>query len=361
MVNGKRHRIRFGFTLIELLVVIAIIAILIALLLPAVQQAREAARRTQCKNNMKQIGLALHNYHDVYQMFPMCDYWGREMDLGPDSGNIVAATDRRNFTWVAMILPYVEQGPLYQAINFNIPSWNQQIVSGNSTKALQSIRLKGFECPSDPGFGGGMNRHGIAWTNYAGAEGYDWWKRPNHGISGVFNLNTHCSIQAIVDGTSNTIMVTECSTSGFQPNPGVPGHLHNGGGVPRKGGAGNAVFRSLLVSTGNNSDVAQNTGPNGAHNIWAADGSGSGSFWNSFAAPYAMHPAYLHCFGINNNWPGASSRHPGGAQTLLADGSVRFLSDNIDYPGENVTGWESGSGVWGALNTFTGGETTSNF
>ena len=354
----RRQRRRLGFTLIELLVVIAIIAILIALLLPAVQQAREAARRTQCKNNLKQIGLAFHNYHDVYQMFPQCDYWGMEQDLGGGSGNIVSAADRRNFTWVTMILPYIEQAGIYNSINFNIPSWNQQIGGKN----LQSIRLKGFECPSDPAFGGGMNRHGIAWTNYAGAEGYDWWKRPNHGISGVFNLNTHCSIQAITDGTSNTIMVTECSTSGFQPNPGIPGHHKNGGGIPRQGGADNAVFRTLLVSGCNAGDVSPNTGPNGAHNAWSPNGLGSASFWGAgLHAPYAMHPAYLHCFGINNNWPGASSRHPGGAHTLLGDASVRFLSENIDYPGENTNGWTKGAGVWGALNTFTGGEVVGEF
>ncbi|MCX7387261.1 MAG: DUF1559 domain-containing protein [Planctomycetales bacterium] len=357
----RKQRRRFGFTLIELLVVIAIIAILIALLLPAVQQAREAARRTQCKNNLKQIGLALHNYHDTYQMLPQCDYWGREQDLGGGSGNIASALDRRNFTWVSMILPYIEEVGLYSNINFNIPAWNQPIPYGVTSKPLQAVRLKGFECPSDPGFGGGINRHNIGWTNYAGAEGYDWWKRPNHEISGVFNLNTHCTFQMIKDGLSNTIAVCEVATSSFQPQPNVPGHLHNGGGIPRTGGADNAVFRSLLITTGDAGDVTPNTGPNGAHNGWAADGSGSGQFWNSFGAPYAMHPAYLHCFGINNNWPGASSRHPGGAQCLLADGSVKFLSETLDYPGEDKTGWSGGSGIWGALNTYAGNEVIGNF
>lgn len=350
----QKLRKRPGFTLIELLVVIAIIAILIALLLPAVQQAREAARRTQCKNNMKQIGLALHNYHDVYLMFPMCDYWGRR---DPATGLIGTAANRRNFTWVAMLLPYVEQSALYNAINFQIPSWNQQI----NGKNLQSLRLSGFECPSDPAFGGGANRHNIGWSSYGGAEGYDWWRRAGSPLMGVFQLESHTAIGAITDGTSNTIMVMECCTRSFEPNPGVPGHLHNGGGKPRGGDANNSVFRGLLVSMCDENGVMANASDNGAYGAQMVDGSGPNGFWGPFGGPYAMHTAYLHCFGINNNWPGASSRHTGGAQALLGDGAVKFLSDTMDYPGENTNGWVQGAGVWGALNTYTGGETVGEF
>src|SRR6201994_3071847 len=107
-----------GFTLIELLVVIAIIAVLIALLLPAVQQAREAARRTQCKSNLKQIGLALHNYLDQARMFPPESIWAY--------GN-VGSWQPRNFTWLALILPMIDQAPLYNQTNFSAPVWNQNI------------------------------------------------------------------------------------------------------------------------------------------------------------------------------------------------------------------------------------------
>ena len=348
-----RQKRRLGFTLIELLVVIAIIAILIALLLPAVQQAREAARRTQCKNNMKQMGLAFHNYHDVYQMFPQCDYWGNRAA----GGLIGNAANRRNFTWVAMILPYIEQAPLFSSINFQAPSWNQQI----NGKNLQSLRLSAFECPSDPAFGGGSNRHNIGWTSYGVSEGYDWWRRAGHPLSGVFNLETHCRIGAITDGTSNTIMVMETCTPSFEPLPGVAGHQKNGGGKPRGGGNGNAVFRGLLVSMGAETTVMATANENGAYGAQQPDGTGAGGFWGNFAAPYAHHASFIHCFGINNNWPGASSMHTGGAQALLGDGAVKFLSENMDYPGEASNGYARGAGVWGALNTFTGGEIVGEF
>ncbi|HIK95198.1 MAG TPA: DUF1559 domain-containing protein [Planctomycetes bacterium] len=345
----RTNRIR-GFKLIELLVVIAIIAILIALLLPAVQQAREAARRTQCKNNMKQIGLGLHNYHDVFQTFPQCVYWS--------DGN-TPIQEPRNHTWISMILPYVDQAPMYNQIDYSLPAWNQQVGGKN----IQSVRLTAFECPSDPGFGGGANRHDVGWTNYVGCEGYDWWKRPGHPLSGVFNLNTHTRINHIKDGTSNTLMVMEASTRAFQPKPGTAGHLKMGGGEPRGGGANNSVFHTLLVGICNEPGVMANAG----HGKGAKfpDASGNVAFWGKWAAPYAYHPGFIHCFGINNNWPGASSMHTGGAQGLLSDGSVRFLSDSIDYGTRGEVGLtpphSSGAGVWGALNTANGHETIGEY
>lgn len=348
-----KQKKQFGFTLIELLVVIAIIAILIALLLPAVQQARESARRTQCKNNLKQMGLAFHNYHDTYKMFPQADYWG----FRGAGGLIGNAANRRNFTWVTMLLPYIEQANVYSQINFSAPAWNQQVGGKN----LQSLRLNAFECPSDPAFGGGDNRHNLGWSSYGVSEGYDWWRRAGHPLSGVFNLETHVRIGAITDGTSNTLMVVETCTPSFEPLPGVPGHQKVGGGKPRGGGSGNAVFRSLLVSTGAETSVMANASENGAYGAQQPDGSGPAGFWGAYAAPYAHHPTFIHCFGINNNWPGASSMHTGGAQALLADGSVKFLSDNINYPGEASNGYSQGAGVWGALNTFTGSEVVGEF
>lgn len=344
-----------GFTLVELLVVIAIIGILVGLLLPAVQAAREAARRMSCSNNLKQIGLALHNYNSTFNSLPAAAHW--------KSGDILStaapanAAQARNFTWIASILPYCEQTALYNSINFGLPLWGpgtpQRLPDGSN---IVSKRIPTFECPSDPAFGGGPNRHGLAWTNYAGAEGYDWWRRPNHPISGVFNLNTYTKFSAITDGTSNTLAVVECSTQGFQPNPGVAGHLKTGGGIPRTGGSDNAVFRSLLLATNTNGDVTTSWNlPNPQGNI-------SGFWWR--ASPHAMQPTFLHCFGINNNWPGASSRHTSGAQSVYVDGSVHFLSENIDYPTNGEAGLapavpnhSRGAGVWGAINTITGGET----
>jgi prepilin-type processing-associated H-X9-DG protein len=110
------------------------------------------------------------------------------------------------------------------------------------------------------------------------------------------------------------------------------------------------VFRSLLLATNTNDDVTQ------SWKLPRPDGTIQGFWWRS--APYAMQPTFLHCFGINNNWPGASSRHTGGAQAAYCDGSVHCLSASIDYPtgGESTVGYARGAGVWGAINTFTGGE-----
>lgn len=342
MPAQSRRRATRAFTLIELLVVIAIIGVLVALLLPAVQQAREAARRSQCRNNLKQIGLALHNYHDAFQTFPQAAFW-KDYRTG-------VTNPTRCFTWITMLLPYIDQAPLYNTMNFSLPLWGQLDSSGAQ---LGSKKVPVLLCPSDPGFQGGTNPHQLAWTNYAGTEGYDWWFRGNHPISGMFNLNVCVKIADIVDGTSNTISVGECSTQGFQPNNNVPGHLHMGGGIPRTDGQNNAVFRSALVATDTNNDVA------GAYGLLHPDGSAGGFWWR--AGPYAMQPTYLHCFGMNNNWPGASSRHVGGGHFLMADGAVKFLSDNLNYPGENITGYSRGSGVWGALNTYCGQEAVGEF
>jgi prepilin-type N-terminal cleavage/methylation domain-containing protein/prepilin-type processing-associated H-X9-DG protein len=369
-----------GFTLIELLVVIAIIAVLVALLLPAVQQAREAARRSQCKNNLKQIGLALHNYHDAFNCLPQAAIWTYNSNpnvswLLTNLGAVVTPFNPamgpsapRNYSWIALILPYLDQAPVYNQINFSMPILTQKLSNG---KPVASFDFSVLHCPTDPGFQSDVNAptwsgsgglaslqaNGITkigWSNYAGAEGYDWWFRGNNPISGVFNLNTCVRISDITDGTSNTIGVCECSTSGFDPNAGVPGHTHMGGGHYRPGGQNNWVYRTALLASSTNSDVATNFG------LMGAGGEASCQFWWA-GAPYAMQPTYLECFGINNNWPGASSRHVGGAQALMCDGAVRFLSDTMNYPGENVTGWGQGSGVWGAINTYAGGETTTNF
>lgn len=347
---SPRRTTRKGFTLVELLVVIAIIGILVGLLLPAVQAAREAARRMSCGNNLKQIGLALHNYNSAYNSFPVAALWKQGDMLSTASS---PAPIPRNFTWIAALLPYYEGSALYNSINYSAPLWGAapQQVNG---KNIASINIPTFLCPSDPAFGGGANvpnRHGLAWTNYAGCEGYDWWRRANHPISGVFNLNTYTKLSAITDGTSNTLAVVECSTQAAEPLPGVAGHLKNGGGKPRGGGSDNAVFRSLLLATNTNDDVTQ------SWRLPNPEGTVSGFWWR--AAPYAMQPTFLHCFGMNNNWPGASSRHTGGAQAVKCDGSVAFLSDTLDYPGENVTGYNNGSGTWGALNTICGNETVS--
>lgn len=347
-IHSLLRRPRRAFTLVELLVVIAIIGILVALLLPAVQAAREAARRMSCGNNLHQIGIALHNYADVHKGFPPAAIW-----KSVDGATAPAANQARNYSWQALLLPFMEQGALHSQIDFKLPFWVQTYNTTKGVEPIYSATIPGLLCPSDPGFQGGRNNHNLGWTNYAGAEGYDWWFRGNHPLSGVFNLNTSVKLRDITDGTSNTIAVCEASTSGFDPVPGTPGHHRNGGGRPRTGGQDNNVFRTSLLASSTEA---------GVHNAWQLpnpEGGISGFWWRG--NPYAMQPTYLHCFGINNNWPGASSRHSGGAQAVFADASVHFLSETIDYPGENIAGWAQSSGVWGALNSYCGGESNVNF
>ncbi len=350
-----------GFTLIELLVVIAIIAVLIALLLPAVQQAREAARRTQCRNNLKQAGLALHNYHDTYGRLSAACYW--HYAAGGYNNGVAVNPQPRNYTWITMILPYIDQGPLYNAINFSQPAWNQMI----NGAALPSYSFPAFKCPSDPGFGGSGNRFNLGWTNYSGAEGWDWWNRPGGTLNGVFAITVHTRISDITDGTSNTIMVGETTTTGFDANDPNRSHQVNGNGHAR-GGGNNSVFRPCLVGVQTSSDAAGHSiapidspavgasGAGGAMYPGNADGTANLSapntgFWGSggtnFGAPYVYQPTYLTCFGINNNWPGAHSLHTGGAHFLMADGTVRFLNDTMDF------------NAWRALNSVSGNESNT--
>ncbi len=196
-----RRRLKPGFTLIELLVVIAIIAILIALLLPAVQQAREAARRTQCKNNFKQLGIALHNYHDTYKMFPPNGVAGTTENIG----------GRYNQAWLAwsgltMLLPYIEQSTIYNQINFDYRWDNNNGGTRNNTMAR--TRISAFVCPSDPGADARYTAN-MSPTSYcfSAGPGSSWSMRGNP--IGFATLFRGTKIRDIGDGTSNTIAMAE--------------------------------------------------------------------------------------------------------------------------------------------------------
>ena len=210
-----------GFTLIELLVVIAIIAVLIALLLPAVQSAQEAARRIQCTNNMKQIGLALHNYHTTHNSFP------QGISMNPQ-GATATLNDYANWnSWSAqgLMLGYLEQQPLYNAANFNWgPYPVNQYTAINNTVA--NAVIKGFICPSDPNAGSGQNgdvSYGGNINNYAASFGTDTtggnyaWdnnavpynNQDPMGCVGMFGWAISYGVQACTDGTSNTVAYAE--------------------------------------------------------------------------------------------------------------------------------------------------------
>jgi prepilin-type N-terminal cleavage/methylation domain-containing protein len=287
--------IRRAFTLIELLVVIAIIAILIALLLPAVQQAREAARRTQCKNNLKQIGIALHNYHDTHLQFPAST-------VNPGSylsTSFVTAGRIRNHTGYLFMLPFLEQSNLYSQINFSLPTgradWNG-IGGGGEQAVLARVRIPAFECPSDPPFDNPhtytpANMYTITdasrvsygfvheTTEYDGFAGIHWRANRNNSRS-AFGINSSAAIRDITDGTSNTIMLIETpfqkEWEGFGPFLQAYTHTH------------------FIIPTGF------------GINRW------------SVTTPKRLVYAW-----------GAGSQHTGGAQVVLGDGSVRFISENI--------------------------------
>ena len=333
-VSGASKRARRGFTLIELLVVIAIIAVLIALLLPAVQQAREAARRTQCKNNLKQLGLAIHNYHDTVGTFPI-----EAIHTFQPQGTAAA----RNYTWLTFLLPYFEQAPLYNQINFSAPLWGQM----NGNTEVRATKLSGLNCPSDSGWGDPSRTRGFAWTDYAGACGWDMWDRPDDQHGGIFTAMTAVRIADITDGTSNTIMVGEVGSHSFK-NGGQIG----GAGVPRNG-SGEGVFRASLIlpqyeagydTAATSATTGRPWGP-----MLRADGS-SGGAWGPWGSPYAFAPVYRSAYGINSEWPGPGSLHTGGAHFLMADGTVRFISQNIQMN----TGSSGLTNLWHALNTKNG-------
>lgn len=364
-MGNRRPRARLAFTLIELLVVIAIIAILIALLLPAVQQAREAARRTQCRNNLHNLGIAFHNYHDSFDRFPPTQIMVAYTQA-PYGG-----VRPRNHTWISMLLPYIDQGPLFNEIQFEGPIVNDMgadpdFPSGPQTlpdgKNIVSATIPTLICPSDPGFNGALPHiERISQTNYAGNMGWDWWWRGSHDAQGPMqNGSEGISLSAFKDGTSNTVVLGEVSVSGFQPlNPAL-GHTFMGQGKPRGNPTENGVYRAALIAPGTNGDSmsfgAIGLGQYRRGQTWVRPDGQSASFWWR-GAPYVCQPTYLSCFGLNNNWPGASSVHEAGGFFLMGDGAVKFINENMDGAHRDVpltAAGERGT-TWNALHTFNGG------
>ncbi|MBI1314808.1 DUF1559 domain-containing protein [bacterium] len=322
---------RRAFTLIELLVVIAIIAILVALLLPAVQSAREAARRSQCRNNLKQIGIALHTYHERAGAFPQDVIW---IDRTTEANKAPL-----NYTWIAMILPELDQAALYAQINFNVQGYNQ-VVEG---KPLQEYMFPVLTCPTSPGYGSPARNHGCGWTCYAGASGWDEYHLRFDQHAGIFATNIMTRMKDITDGVSNTIMVGEVDSHGYTAG----GRL---GDQPNKrlriGNEG--VNRAVLVAPATWGDRGKKSwdAANPANNIWLNNAGGN------FQAPYVKSPTYVDHYAMNAEWPGAASQHPGGAHFLLADGAVRFISEGILH---HVSSSDGRLSVWVSLNSKAAG------
>jgi prepilin-type N-terminal cleavage/methylation domain-containing protein/prepilin-type processing-associated H-X9-DG protein len=338
LMNSNR-KTRRGFTLIELLVVIAIIAVLVALLLPAVQQAREAARRSQCKNNQKQIGLALHNYHEAARMFPK----GTFHIVG-----ISGEFDWRNHSAFVMLLPYLDQGPLYNQYNFTIASdWNG---ATTNTPLVIKSRSGVFRCPSDgnPALVAMNSNPAGTGNNYAlclgpdvGFQG-DGANLPLSAQLGVFNMQKACSMADITDGSSNVIAGSEQIIAG---GGGLTDQLVMiRQGVAPPGGFGSYPSSFPTQAQVNGWGVACQTGSLSTQssymgNMWHVGLHGS-TLFDTQAPPNWPYPnCTSHCSGCAMDGAGiypARSRHTGGVHILLCDGSVRFASDNI-----NLTTWQN--------------------
>jgi prepilin-type N-terminal cleavage/methylation domain-containing protein/prepilin-type processing-associated H-X9-DG protein len=342
-----KMRLRSGFTLIELLVVIAIIAVLIALLLPAVQAAREAARRVQCVNNMKQLGLAIHNYHSSHNAFPMgqsvawTNYYGTLQQEG--------WTD---WSAHALLLSYMEQSPLYNAANFSTTCcYNGQIADAqNSTVYL--TRVASFLCPSDGQAGQTNINSYFGSIGTTVAEGF-------HTVNGIFTLedpyyNMPCppiGLAACFDGSSNTIawgegivsitgagnsyrgngMNTGSQTDGFE-------HISTGLDVQQKTpqaladalAACNAFWAMSPPGTTNRNGMKEFHGQ-----LWAL-GERTYTLFNTIIPPNSKQYNWSSCkLGSKGSAPNetqfanAQSFHPGGANFTFADGSVRFIKDSV--------------------------------
>ncbi len=357
MQFGRRR----GFTLIELLVVIAVIAVLVALLLPAVQQAREAARRGQCKNNLKQLGLALNNYESSFNTLPP----GRIVNLSPaddqsQSANGGATTGNGNcFSAFAQLLPQLDQAPLYNQINF-LSGPDTAVNNGPSTTPIPM-----FLCPSDSGIPTLAQGTGLTnVTNYVMNTGTTFSVSPRNPsgnrVTGIFYENSRTRISDILDGTSQTVCLSEQVLS-INGDPTLNGANWTG------------VTPSLgfVLTTGNNNsssgpELINYPGDCAAGNNLQTDRGNR----LLYAAP--GHTMYNHIRGPNDLgidcrgglpqstrnfywWSRLShniashSKHTGGVHSLFCDGHVQFVSNSINLP------------TWQALGSRNGGEVVGDF
>lgn len=318
------HR-RQGFTLIELLVVIAIIAILIALLLPAVQQAREAARRSQCKNNMKQLGIAMHNYHDTFRCFPIASSVAKPIATGTTNVNM----DKEHaWPWGMRILPYIDQAPLYEQIgvgdsSMQVPTADLSVShdfttsqTAGSVESLLTTPISVYVCPSANGEPINRYQNNLSTLMYSMTSRF-----AIYPSAGPYER----TIGDVLDGTSNTILMGEKALmSAPFVSIGATWATHRIPGNSRIG---------IVHHTS-----AMNTPFDGTH--------------NSAILGYTENTPALVTRAV------IASAHPGGAHVLLADGSVRFLSENIqDDPTTSLTG----NFVYSNLFNIDDGNSVSDF
>lgn len=316
-----------GFTLVELLVVIAIIGVMVGLLLPAVQAAREAARRMSCGNNLKQIGLALHNYHDTYRKF---------VPARVRTANVagVNSWNTNNISWHARILSQMEQAPLYDQINWSLYDGQNQAVP-------RAAVVPAYRCPSDPGKGSfpwvdpaGVRQTGSSLVagdepvNYVACIGHDAQMRTaptSRGFLADLSVNStnrtntgFLSMADFIDGTSNTLAVSEI----------IIGHARSRDNpVPDTQAGADAVTNA--VNGCGNTNLATGATTTGRGIAWFRGYEVASMGFTSVMTP---NSALWDCGGNSNHMMmAARSVHPGGVQATLVDGSVKFFTESIDF------------------------------
>lgn len=312
-----------GFTLIELLVVIAIIGVLVGLLLPAVQQAREASRRSACSNNLRQIGIALHNYHSAHQQFP------------PGRGDPVPGV----FSMHAYLLEYIEESSVRQAIDFRKAPTTFSVAGGVVYDGAANLpaakaRLPVLQCPTDP-LAGGVPGSEFGSTNYAAnaGSGLKQWGSLTDA-DGVFFKASRVGLHDVTDGSTHTVALSE---------------RLNGSGVQNSGSLESDVQRLMLEIPGGNDTTPEACASSSSGNCYRDRGAKwiLGNYGNTlYDHFYTPNAPTWDCMNLQQQkaLTAARAMHPGGIVSVLCDGGVRFMADSIDQS------------LWRALATRQSGE-----